>query len=359
MRVLRVAQAPNADARQPAWKVRRNALRGDRPDRVALAAPTGDDGGPAPALPPFDRWRCQASVAPPIICRSALAIEAHRRGASLANTLGMGRVLRLALCSDGCAQPTTSDRRCDIGAQSPVPPPLHARSAHAVAYSIDRRARARRARRSRVRDAPLPGRCFAAPAAVRRAGLPARRASPGPTGKPGNFARRSRADPASGQAPATGCRRPSLNPNPRAQARPRSAHHLPTPAAALPVSACRADRRTQMPRSQEAKRPRSQEAKKPRSQEAKSVLRPVPVSATSSSQVTRPCPQTAPACLRALPRPVLGVRFWLLSSDPFSGALGRAAAASLLARWPGGFCSEVRVERIGCWQTGRCRWQIG
>src|SRR6218665_2233508 len=91
MRVLRVAQAPTAGARHPAWKVRRNALRGDRPDRVALADPTGDDGGTAPALPPFDRWRCQASVAPPIICRSALAIEAHRGVASPANTLGMGK----------------------------------------------------------------------------------------------------------------------------------------------------------------------------------------------------------------------------------------------------------------------------
>ncbi|WP_265656358.1 hypothetical protein [Verminephrobacter eiseniae] len=51
-----------------------------------------------------------ASVASPIICRSALAIEAHRGVASLANTLGMGRAMRLALRSDGCAQPTTSDR---------------------------------------------------------------------------------------------------------------------------------------------------------------------------------------------------------------------------------------------------------
>ncbi|WP_265259805.1 hypothetical protein [Verminephrobacter eiseniae] len=50
------------------------------------------------------------SVASPIICRSALAIEAHRGVASLANTRGMGCALRLALRSDGCAQPTTSDR---------------------------------------------------------------------------------------------------------------------------------------------------------------------------------------------------------------------------------------------------------
>ncbi|WP_157048455.1 hypothetical protein [Verminephrobacter eiseniae] len=48
-------------------------------------------------------------VASPIICRSALAIEAHRGVASLANTLGMGCAMRLALRSDGCAQPTTSD----------------------------------------------------------------------------------------------------------------------------------------------------------------------------------------------------------------------------------------------------------
>src|SRR6218665_876935 len=54
-----------------------------------------------------------ASVASPIICRSALAIEAHRGVASLANTLGMGCAMRLALHSDGCAQPTTSDRRRD------------------------------------------------------------------------------------------------------------------------------------------------------------------------------------------------------------------------------------------------------
>ncbi|WP_265302791.1 hypothetical protein [Verminephrobacter eiseniae] len=50
-----------------------------------------------------------ASVASPIICRSALAIEAHRGVASLANTLGIGCAMRLALRSDGCAQPTTSD----------------------------------------------------------------------------------------------------------------------------------------------------------------------------------------------------------------------------------------------------------
>ncbi|ABM57783.1 hypothetical protein Veis_2033 [Verminephrobacter eiseniae EF01-2] len=57
--------------------------------------------------------------------------------------------------------------------------------------------------------------------------------------------------------------------------------------------------------------------------------------------MVRPCLRAAPACLPALPRPVLGVRFWPLPSDPFSAALlGRAAAASLLARWPGGFCSK-------------------
>ncbi|WP_265659405.1 hypothetical protein [Verminephrobacter eiseniae] len=53
--------------------------------------------------------RQQASVASPIICRSALAIEAHRGVASLANTLGMGCAMCLALRSDGGAQPTTSD----------------------------------------------------------------------------------------------------------------------------------------------------------------------------------------------------------------------------------------------------------
>jgi len=51
-----------------------------------------------------------SSVTSPIICRSALAIEAQRGAASLANTLGMGCAMRLALRSDGCAQPTTSDR---------------------------------------------------------------------------------------------------------------------------------------------------------------------------------------------------------------------------------------------------------
>ncbi|WP_265657217.1 hypothetical protein [Verminephrobacter eiseniae] len=50
------------------------------------------------------------SVASPIICRSALAIEAHRGVASLANTARYGQAMRLALRSDGCAQPTTSDR---------------------------------------------------------------------------------------------------------------------------------------------------------------------------------------------------------------------------------------------------------
>ncbi|WP_265701651.1 hypothetical protein [Verminephrobacter eiseniae] len=50
-----------------------------------------------------------ARVASPIICRSALAIETHRGVASLANTLGIGCAMRLALRSDGCAQPTTSD----------------------------------------------------------------------------------------------------------------------------------------------------------------------------------------------------------------------------------------------------------
>ncbi|WP_265259663.1 hypothetical protein [Verminephrobacter eiseniae] len=47
---------------------------------------------------------------PPVICRSALAIEAQRGVAALASTLGMGCALRLALRSDGCAQPATSDR---------------------------------------------------------------------------------------------------------------------------------------------------------------------------------------------------------------------------------------------------------
>ncbi|WP_265685484.1 hypothetical protein [Verminephrobacter eiseniae] len=66
---------------------------------------------PCPAACPIGRCYTarQPSAASPIICRSALAIEAHRGLASLANTLGMGRAMRLALRSDGCAQPTTSD----------------------------------------------------------------------------------------------------------------------------------------------------------------------------------------------------------------------------------------------------------
>src|SRR6218665_192713 len=50
----------------------------------------------------------QAGVPSPVICRSALAIEAHRGVASLANTARYGQAMRLALRSDGCAQPTTS-----------------------------------------------------------------------------------------------------------------------------------------------------------------------------------------------------------------------------------------------------------
>ncbi|WP_265657986.1 hypothetical protein [Verminephrobacter eiseniae] len=56
------------------------------------------------------QYRCTASVASPIICRSALAIGAHRGVASLANTARYGQAMRLALRSDGCTQPTTSDR---------------------------------------------------------------------------------------------------------------------------------------------------------------------------------------------------------------------------------------------------------
>src|SRR6218665_741872 len=41
------------------------------------------------------------SVASPTICRSALAIEAHRGVASLANTLGIGCAMCLGLRSDG------------------------------------------------------------------------------------------------------------------------------------------------------------------------------------------------------------------------------------------------------------------
>ncbi|WP_265701786.1 hypothetical protein [Verminephrobacter eiseniae] len=73
---------------------------------AALYLPRGACGLAKPA---GLRSLAQTSVASPIICRSALAIEAHRGVASLANTLGMGCAMRLALRSDGCAQPTTSD----------------------------------------------------------------------------------------------------------------------------------------------------------------------------------------------------------------------------------------------------------
>src|SRR6218665_2845844 len=43
-------------------------------------------------------------------CWLGLAIEGHRGVASLANTARYGKAMRLALRSDGCAQPTTSDR---------------------------------------------------------------------------------------------------------------------------------------------------------------------------------------------------------------------------------------------------------
>ncbi|MCW5294282.1 hypothetical protein [Verminephrobacter eiseniae] len=60
-------------------------------------------------IAPGHRQRHDSSVASPIICRSALAIEAHRGVASLANTARYGQAMRLALRSDGCAQPATSD----------------------------------------------------------------------------------------------------------------------------------------------------------------------------------------------------------------------------------------------------------
>src|SRR6218665_324760 len=49
--------------------------------------------------------QAQANVASSIICRSGLAIEAHRGVASLANKARYGQEMRLALRSDGCAQP--------------------------------------------------------------------------------------------------------------------------------------------------------------------------------------------------------------------------------------------------------------
>src|SRR6218665_2758802 len=61
----------------------------------------------------------EASVASPIICRSALAIEAHRGVESLANTARYGQAMRLALRSDGCTQPTTSDPQRGTSARWP------------------------------------------------------------------------------------------------------------------------------------------------------------------------------------------------------------------------------------------------
>src|SRR6218665_822486 len=63
----------------------------------------------------------RSSVASPIICRSALAIEAHRGVASLANTLGMGCAMRLALRSHGGAPPPPSYPSHHTTAPSPTP----------------------------------------------------------------------------------------------------------------------------------------------------------------------------------------------------------------------------------------------
>ncbi|WP_265701695.1 hypothetical protein [Verminephrobacter eiseniae] len=70
---------------------------------------TGHAQTTATVAPPGTALDITPSVASPIICRSALAIEAHRGVASLANTARYGQAMRLALRSDGCAQPTTSD----------------------------------------------------------------------------------------------------------------------------------------------------------------------------------------------------------------------------------------------------------
>src|SRR6218665_1841625 len=55
----------------------------------------------------------EAGVASPNICRSALAIETDRGVGSLANTLGIGGAMRLAVRSDGWAPPSTSCPRRD------------------------------------------------------------------------------------------------------------------------------------------------------------------------------------------------------------------------------------------------------
>src|SRR6218665_2019118 len=67
-------------------------------------------------------YRPAPGVASPIICRSGLAIEAHRGVESPANTARYGQAVRLALRSDGGAQPPTSDRGRDTSAQVAAAP---------------------------------------------------------------------------------------------------------------------------------------------------------------------------------------------------------------------------------------------
>src|SRR6218665_3846906 len=66
--------------------------------------------------------RIAASVASSVIGRSALAIEAQRGVAALANTLGMGCAMRLAPRPEGAPHPTTSDRCRDTGPQCALRP---------------------------------------------------------------------------------------------------------------------------------------------------------------------------------------------------------------------------------------------
>ncbi len=76
------------------------------------------------------RRSCRAfnnTASSPAICRSALALEPHRGVASLANAVGIGGATRLALQSDGGAQPSTSGRRRGSAGEAVI-----ARRAHRI-----------------------------------------------------------------------------------------------------------------------------------------------------------------------------------------------------------------------------------
>src|SRR6218665_3242686 len=79
------------------------------------------------------------SVVSPIICRSALAIEAHRGVASLANTARYGQAMRLALRSDGWAQPTPTHPCAAPNVHNAPPPPRRQRQTPDVRSSRHQR----------------------------------------------------------------------------------------------------------------------------------------------------------------------------------------------------------------------------